>query len=89
MQFRLWIVCWEFLGGAKEGFGNFHCECARHCCERQTGGASDVDYIDDEDGVALVEEVRCPALAVVGCLELCLYCHLDRGPEWGECRDLL
>ena len=70
VQFRLWIVCWELLGGAKEGFGNFHCGCARHCCGRQTGGATDADYIDEEDGVALVEEVRCPALAVFGAMSL-------------------
>ena len=89
MQFRLWIVCWEFLGGAEEGFGNFHCGCARHCCGRQTGGAADVDYIDEEDNVALVERVGCPAWAVVRCLEPCLYCHLDSGPERGECKGLM
>ena len=89
MQFRLWIVCWEFLGGAEEGFGNFHWGCAGYCCWRQAGGAADADYIDEEDGVALVEEVGCPALAVVGCLEPCLYCHLDRGPEWDECKGFL
>ena len=89
VQFRLWIVCWEFLGGAEEGFGNFHWGCAGYCCLRQAGGAADADYIDEEDGVALVEEVGCPALAVVGCLEPCLYCHLDRGLEWDECKSFL
>ena len=83
VQFRLGIVCWELLGGAEEGFGNFHCGCAGCCCLRQTGGAADADYIDEEDGVALVEEVGCPALAVVWCLEPCLYCHLETGVQNG------
>ena len=75
------------LRGREEVLGEVDAELAQRRLGRQPGGAAAVGLLDEVDLVALAQEVRGPALAVVGRVEEVLRARsarLGRERRWGR-----